>query len=94
MNTFFYNFFIDDNRSGHKTRESYLLNKYPDIHKKIIEFCNNKFLDDLPFKVKVWHFINNQQQIPRCGTGFMSKLFKKNGIDVGHEIMGLGSMKN
>ncbi len=27
---------------------------------------------------------------PRCGTGFMSKLFKKNGIDVGHEIMGKG----
>ena len=25
---------------------------------------------------------------PRCGTGFMSKLFKKNGLDVGHEVMG------
>lgn len=25
---------------------------------------------------------------PRCGTGYMSKLFKLNGFDVGHEIVG------
>jgi len=25
---------------------------------------------------------------PRCGTGFMSKLFKHNDLDVGHEVMG------
>ncbi len=25
---------------------------------------------------------------PRCGTGFMSKLFKHNGLDVGHEVKG------
>lgn len=25
---------------------------------------------------------------PRCGTGFMSKLFKKNNLEVGHEKMG------
>ena len=25
---------------------------------------------------------------PRCGTGFMSKLFKHNNLDIGHELMG------
>lgn len=67
MNTFFYDFFIDDNKSGHKTRESYLLNKYPDIHKKVIEFCDNDELKGLPFKIKVWHFINRIDTIPKCG---------------------------
>lgn len=81
MNTFFYNFFIDDNKSGYKTRESYLLNKYPDIHKKIIEFCDNKYLNNLPFKVKVWHSINNQPQIPKCGHCGKNLNFKRSLVE-------------
>lgn len=81
MNTFFYNFFIDDNKSGHKTRESHLLNKYPDIHKKIIDFCDNEYLEDLPFKIKVWHFINNQSEIPKCGHCGKNLKFKRSLVE-------------
>ena len=45
MDEFFYNFFITENKSGHKTKEPHLLNKYADIHKKIIDFCDNDFLN-------------------------------------------------
>lgn len=50
MNKKFYDFFATENKSGHKTKESHLLNKYPEIHKKIIEFCDNDFLKSIPFK--------------------------------------------
>ena len=66
MNTFFYNFFIKENRSGHKTKETYLLNKYPDIHKKILNFCDNDFLKGLPFNRKIWHFIHEEKNVVKC----------------------------
>lgn len=66
MDEFFYNFFITNNKSGHKTREIHLLNKYPDIHKKIINFCDNDFLSQLPFIEKVWCFIHNQKSQKTC----------------------------
>jgi very-short-patch-repair endonuclease len=66
MDNFFYNFFITDNKSGYKTKEIHLLNKYPDIHKKIYDFCDNEFLINLPFNQKVWHFIYQEKNIKKC----------------------------
>jgi hypothetical protein len=66
MDEFFYNFFITENKSGHKTKEPHLLNKYADIHKKIIDFCDNDFLKNLPFNQKIWHFIHQKKEIKLC----------------------------
>lgn len=77
MDEFFYNFFITDNKSGHKTKETHLLNKYPDIHKKIIDFCDNDFLQNLPFKQKVWHFIHNEKNIMKCKECDKDLVFKR-----------------
>ena len=77
MNDFFYNFFISDNKSGHKTKESFLLNKYPDIHKKIYEFCDNEFLINLPFNQKVWHFIYQEKNVKKCKECGVELKFKR-----------------
>ena len=66
MNIFFYNFFLNENKSGYKTKESHLINKYPEIHEKIIKFCDNDFLKDLPFKQKIWHFIHQEKTQINC----------------------------
>lgn len=66
MNDFFYNFFINENKSGHKSKEAHLINKYPEIHKKIIDFCDNDFLKKLPFNQKIWHFIYQEKSEVKC----------------------------
>lgn len=82
MNDFFYIFFISENKSGNKTKEPFLLNKYPDTHKKIYDFCDNKFLINLPFNQKIWHFIHEEKE-PRkcseCGVGLKFKRSLKEG---------------
>lgn len=77
MNKFFYDFFVTDNKSGHKTKETYLLNKYPDIHKKVVDFCDNDFLKSKPFKEKVWHFIYEKKTQPKCGECGKDLKFKR-----------------
>ena len=53
-------FFNTDNKSGWKCREDRLKNKHPEIHQEISSFINNNLLlVSLPFKQKIWHFINN-----------------------------------
>lgn len=82
MDDFFYNFFVTDNKSGYKTKEIHLLNKYPEIHKKIIDFCDNEFLKNLPFKQKIWHFINGEKESKKCeecGTDLSFKRSLKEG---------------
>lgn len=58
-------FFIENNKSGNKTKEIYLKKNYIELHNKIINHCNNE-LKDLPFKEKVWCFINNIKEKPKC----------------------------
>jgi very-short-patch-repair endonuclease len=60
-------FFTIDNKSGWKCTENKLNNKHPEICELITNFINNSELPkDMLFKVKVWHFINNVIEIPRC----------------------------
>ena len=62
-------FFINDNKSGWKTREDRLKNNHPNIHKSVIDYCIDVYLNEIPFKQKVWHFINNIKEIPKCNCG-------------------------
>ena len=59
-------FFTLENKSGVKTRESYILNNYPELHDKIVNYINNDWYVDLPFKEKVWYFINEVKEQVKC----------------------------
>lgn len=59
-------FFTTDNKSGYKTREGLLQKKNPEIYNKLIEFTIGTELELLPFKEKVWYFINNIKEKKKC----------------------------
>lgn len=78
-------FFLTDNKSGWKTKEDKLLKNYPEIHKKIINFSIvNKELNDISFKEKIWHFINEVNSIPKCNCG--NKLNFKGNLVQGYSL--------
>lgn len=54
----YYDFFITDNKSGHKTKKKWLEKNHPKLYSTIKSHNNNE-----PFKVKVWHFIHNEKNI-------------------------------
>jgi len=53
--------------SGRMYVEKYVKSNYPDIFNDIIEFCKDN-LSDLPFKEKVYHYVNNLQEIVKCAN--------------------------
>lgn len=61
-------FFTTENKSGWKCVENKLKNKYPELVSNINEFCKTQLLENIPFKVKVYHFIHNLNEIPKCKT--------------------------
>jgi hypothetical protein len=68
-------FFTTDNKSGWKTREDRLSKNFPDVYAKLMLFINNnQKLSELPFKTKIWHFMNGVTEIPKCECGSHVKL--------------------
>lgn len=59
-------FFLTNNGSGWKTRDSLLKTKEPEIYKNLKTFINDNSLNDLPFKQQVWHFMNNDTNKKTC----------------------------
>ena len=60
-------FFIENNKAGHKTREKWLKTHFNDLYEQIIQFSHqNLSLAQLPFKQKIWYFINDVMNIPTC----------------------------
>jgi hypothetical protein len=58
-------FFLKNNQSGFKTKESFLIKNHSELYNNIINFSSD-FLSNLPFKQKIWHFIHNINKIPNC----------------------------
>lgn len=73
----YYDFFISNNKSGWKTRETTLKNKEPEIYENVLAFINNTGLTDLTFKQQVWHFINNKPETPICPECGKELMFKR-----------------
>ena len=44
-------FFIEDNKSGHKTKEKWLIKNHIDLYNEIISF--SKHIEYIPFKQRV-----------------------------------------
>ena len=59
-------FFLLDNKSGIKTKESYLKINYPEVLEKIKEFIVVNNLTGLTFKEEVYYFINNIKEKHKC----------------------------
>jgi hypothetical protein len=68
-------FFTTENKSGYKTKESFIKNNYIILYNEIIEFCKN--IENIPFKQKIWHFIHKQNEIPKCKKCEKDLTFKK-----------------
>lgn len=60
-------FFTTDNKSGWKTREDRLKTNFPDVYNELTSFFNiNISLVNHTFKEKIWFFINNVKEHPKC----------------------------
>jgi hypothetical protein len=53
--------------SGRMYLEKYVKKNYPDVFNDVIEFCNDKFID-LPFKEKVYHYVNDLKDFVYCSN--------------------------
>jgi hypothetical protein len=62
-----FNFFIENNKSGYKTKENWFLKNFPDEYTKINEYCSVHNI--LSFKEKIWFFYKNLKEKPKCICG-------------------------
>ena len=56
-------FFLEKNKSGYKTNEKWLCNNYNELYTAILLNSTNK---TIPFKEKVWLYVNNLNDKPKC----------------------------
>jgi hypothetical protein len=62
-----FSFFTTDNKSGYKTRETWLIKNQPDLHHSIIDYCS-KLSFELPFKEKIYFYYHKMKERPKCKT--------------------------
>jgi len=64
-----FEYFTTDNISGKKCTEKWLFKNNEELHNNIINWCDNyKELKYIEFKKKIFHYINNLIEIPKCLT--------------------------
>ena len=56
------NFFIEDNKSGYKSKPGWLKKNHPDLYYSII----NNTTDDIPFQEKIYLYIHGLKNRPKC----------------------------
>jgi len=69
-------FFLKNNHNGSKTNEKFLIKNHNNIYQDIINFSSGE-LNNLPFKQKIWHFINKVKEIPKCKNCNKELIFKR-----------------
>lgn len=62
-----FNYFLTDNKSGHKTKEQWFSKNHLEEYKKIIDYSLNINLE-LNFKEKIWFYFNKLTERPKCCT--------------------------
>jgi hypothetical protein len=62
-------FFFTDNLSGWKTNAKLLEKNFPDVFQAVQDFTAQHGLTELPFKERVWYFINNVTERKKCVCG-------------------------
>lgn len=48
------NFFTIDNKSGYKTKESFLKKNHNDLYYEILNYTSH--FESISFKIKIWHY--------------------------------------
>ena len=77
------NLFTENNKSGYKSKESFVKKNYSDLYQEIIDYTSH--FESMSFKNKIWHYIHKFKEIPtckKCGT----KLKFKKSINEGYGI--------
>jgi len=69
--------------SGRMYVEKYVKNNYTEIYEDIIKFCEEK-LNDLPFKEKVYHYVNNVLDAVYCNNPNCNELVKFKNSTIGY----------
>jgi hypothetical protein len=77
----YFTYFIEENKSGYKSRENWLKKNNNDLYLKIINHCSGD-LEKLSFKEKIWYFINDKKEIVKCECGKNLKF--KNSLSSGY----------
>lgn len=71
-------FFLENNSSGSKTKEDYIKKNYEEIYNEINKYITENNLSvDISFKEKIFLFINDIKDTPKCSTCDVQLRFKK-----------------
>ena len=73
----------ENGSSGKMYTEKYVKKNYPEIFNDVIEFCNDK-LSELPFKEKVYHYVNNLEDYIYCANVNCKKPTKFKNSTIGY----------
>lgn len=60
-----FSYFINDNKSGYKSRENWFKKNHPDEY-ELIESYSSSFYSDMSFKEKIWFFFMEMKTRPMC----------------------------
>ena len=61
-----FSFFTTDNKSGHKTKETWFSKNHPKEYSEIINYSEGKLPQDAKFKEKIWIYFHNLESRPKC----------------------------
>ena len=70
--------------SGRMYVEKYVRNNYSEIYEDIINYCNINNLTDLPFKEKVYHYVNDIKHHIYCENPNCNNLVKFKNSTIGY----------
>ena len=73
----------ENGASGKMYVEKYVKNHYLDIYNEIIDFCKENLID-LPFKEKVYHYVNNMSNSVYCNNPNCSNLVRFKNSTLGY----------
>jgi len=76
------NYFREDNKSGHKTRESWFIKNHENVYGEIIKYWLNLNIGEGSFKEKIWVYFNNLNDRPKCCCGSYIKFSER--FDIGY----------
>ena len=57
-----------EDKSGRMSKESFVLKNYPEEFDEIIRYSENMNITELPFKEKVYLFLNQIEKLPKCSN--------------------------
>lgn len=62
-----FSFFTTDNKSGYKTKESWLKKNKPNLYNEIVKYASNTGIV-MSFKEKIWFYYHQLTERPKCLT--------------------------